>query len=193
MESSPNSTNTCTTHHSFPWNGSFPRFHVLSSIPWRCFRCGNPPLGSPRTWQCTVSAHLGHPRVQRRRVVIPLSHMNWVFLPQPLFKVFPHWGFSCVWRRITAMVLVWEYGERSGYESWKGLSWGMVCMFSRNFFFFFLILISEFRWSVSKFFFFRERRCREMSSGKPNPRKWFFLAVKFMQKIWHCQLGNEWV
>lgn len=24
------------------------------------------------------------------------------------------------------MVLVWEYGEKSGYESWKGLSWGMV-------------------------------------------------------------------
>lgn len=28
--------------------------------------------------------------------------------------------------RITAMVLVWQYGEKSGNESWKGLSWGMV-------------------------------------------------------------------
>ncbi|PIN02736.1 hypothetical protein CDL12_24745 [Handroanthus impetiginosus] len=26
----------------------------------------------------------------------------------------------------TAMALVWQYGEKSGYESWKGLSWGMV-------------------------------------------------------------------
>ena len=24
------------------------------------------------------------------------------------------------------MILVWQYGEASGYESWKGLSWGMV-------------------------------------------------------------------
>lgn len=24
------------------------------------------------------------------------------------------------------MALVWKYGERKGYESWKGLSWGMV-------------------------------------------------------------------
>jgi len=24
------------------------------------------------------------------------------------------------------MVLVWQYGEKSGNESWKGLSWGMV-------------------------------------------------------------------
>ena len=24
------------------------------------------------------------------------------------------------------MILVWQYGEKSGYESWKGISWGMV-------------------------------------------------------------------
>ena len=24
------------------------------------------------------------------------------------------------------MILVWKYGEQSGFESWKGLSWGMV-------------------------------------------------------------------
>lgn len=24
------------------------------------------------------------------------------------------------------MALVWQYGEKSGFESWKGLSWGMV-------------------------------------------------------------------
>ncbi|KAG5552700.1 hypothetical protein RHGRI_011631 [Rhododendron griersonianum] len=27
---------------------------------------------------------------------------------------------------ITAMALVWQYGEKSGNESWKGLSWGMI-------------------------------------------------------------------
>nr|DAD33768.1 TPA_asm: hypothetical protein HUJ06_012619 [Nelumbo nucifera] len=25
-----------------------------------------------------------------------------------------------------AMALVWQYGEKSEYESWKGFSWGMV-------------------------------------------------------------------
>jgi len=27
------------------------------------------------------------------------------------------------------MALVWQYGEKSGYEAWKGLSWGMVSFF----------------------------------------------------------------
>ncbi|XP_050151732.1 uncharacterized protein LOC126626448 isoform X3 [Malus sylvestris] len=27
---------------------------------------------------------------------------------------------------LNAMALVWQYGEKSGFESWKGLSWGMV-------------------------------------------------------------------
>jgi hypothetical protein len=28
--------------------------------------------------------------------------------------------------RIAAIALVWQYGEKSGFESWKGLAWGMV-------------------------------------------------------------------
>lgn len=27
------------------------------------------------------------------------------------------------------MALVWQYGDKPGYEAWKGLSWGMVCLF----------------------------------------------------------------
>ncbi|KAI3982665.1 hypothetical protein MKX01_017919 [Papaver californicum] len=40
----------------------------------------------------------------------------------------PTWAIhvSSVVEWITAMILVWQYGEKSGYESWKGLSWGMV-------------------------------------------------------------------
>ncbi|KAF8380410.1 hypothetical protein HHK36_027896 [Tetracentron sinense] len=40
----------------------------------------------------------------------------------------PTWAIhvSSVVEWITAMGLVWQYGEKSGYESWKGLSWGMV-------------------------------------------------------------------
>uniref|UniRef100_A0A1J3CF28 Ycf49-like protein n=2 Tax=Noccaea caerulescens TaxID=107243 RepID=A0A1J3CF28_NOCCA len=40
----------------------------------------------------------------------------------------PTWAVhvSSVVEWITAMALVWKYGERKGYESWKGLSWGMV-------------------------------------------------------------------
>ncbi|KAK4422750.1 Ycf49-like protein [Sesamum alatum] len=40
----------------------------------------------------------------------------------------PTWAIhiSSVAEWVTAMALVWQYGEKSGYESWKGLSWGMV-------------------------------------------------------------------
>ncbi|CAN8274171.1 unnamed protein product [Cochlearia groenlandica] len=40
----------------------------------------------------------------------------------------PTWAVhvSSVVEWITAMALVWKYGDRKGYESWKGLSWGMV-------------------------------------------------------------------
>ncbi|KAK4740834.1 hypothetical protein SAY87_024422 [Trapa incisa] len=40
----------------------------------------------------------------------------------------PTWAIhvSSVVEWITAMALVWQYGEVSGYESWKGLAWGMV-------------------------------------------------------------------
>ncbi|XP_043708052.1 uncharacterized protein LOC122657415 [Telopea speciosissima] len=40
----------------------------------------------------------------------------------------PTWAIhvSSVVEWITAMVLVWQYGEKPGNESWKGLSWGMV-------------------------------------------------------------------
>ncbi|KAI3766682.1 hypothetical protein L2E82_16751 [Cichorium intybus] len=34
--------------------------------------------------------------------------------------------------RIAAMILVWQYEERSGYEYWKGLSWGMVPLLLRG-------------------------------------------------------------
>nr|AFK35560.1 unknown [Lotus japonicus] len=40
----------------------------------------------------------------------------------------PTWAVhvSSVVEWIIAMALVWQYGEKSGYEAWKGLSWGMV-------------------------------------------------------------------
>ncbi|GLT40408.1 hypothetical protein SLA2020_145450 [Shorea laevis] len=40
----------------------------------------------------------------------------------------PTWAIhvSSVVEWIIAMALVWEYGEKSGFDSWKGLSWGMV-------------------------------------------------------------------
>ncbi|KZV45332.1 hypothetical protein F511_04070 [Dorcoceras hygrometricum] len=40
----------------------------------------------------------------------------------------PTWAIhvSSVAEWVIAMALVWQYGEKSGFESWKGLSWGMV-------------------------------------------------------------------
>ncbi|XP_024173629.1 uncharacterized protein LOC133745403 isoform X2 [Rosa rugosa] len=37
----------------------------------------------------------------------------------------PHGPYTCP-ASLNAMVLVWQYGEKSGFESWKGLAWGMV-------------------------------------------------------------------
>lgn len=74
---------------------------------------------------------MGRSCLQRRRMVIPslslsLCHESAEFL---LFiSLFLNYfvKFHFVMKRATAMVLVWQYGEKSGYESWKGLSWGMV-------------------------------------------------------------------
>ncbi|KAJ0048208.1 hypothetical protein Pint_14975 [Pistacia integerrima] len=40
----------------------------------------------------------------------------------------PTWAVhvSSVVEWSTTMALVWQYGEKSWYEAWKGLSWGMV-------------------------------------------------------------------
>ncbi|KAL1355004.1 hypothetical protein HN51_007031 [Arachis hypogaea] len=40
----------------------------------------------------------------------------------------PTWAVhvSSVAEWIIAMALVWQYGEKSGHQAWKGLSWGMV-------------------------------------------------------------------
>ncbi|RDX70871.1 hypothetical protein CR513_49837, partial [Mucuna pruriens] len=40
----------------------------------------------------------------------------------------PTWAIhvSSVAEWIIAMALVWQYGDKSGYPAWKGLSWGMV-------------------------------------------------------------------
>ncbi|KAK8266598.1 hypothetical protein V6Z12_D12G256400 [Gossypium hirsutum] len=39
--------------------------------------------------------------------------------------LFPLGPYTCP-VLLNAMALVWQYGEKSGFESWKGLSWGMV-------------------------------------------------------------------
>jgi hypothetical protein len=57
----------------------------------------------------------------------------------------PTWAVhvSSVVEWIIAMALVWQYGDKSGYQAWKGLSWGMVSFYflivSKDFFFFFLL------------------------------------------------------
>ncbi|KAJ8498813.1 hypothetical protein OPV22_009365 [Ensete ventricosum] len=40
----------------------------------------------------------------------------------------PTWAIhvSSVIEWVTAMALVWQYGEKSGFQTWKGLTWGMV-------------------------------------------------------------------
>ncbi|CAL9073839.1 unnamed protein product [Musa textilis] len=40
----------------------------------------------------------------------------------------PTWAVhvSSVIEWVIAMALVWQYGEKSGFQTWKGLTWGMV-------------------------------------------------------------------
>ncbi|KAK9120654.1 hypothetical protein Syun_018271 [Stephania yunnanensis] len=57
------------------------------------------------------------------------SAVDFALLSEPKNALsLPTWAIhvSSVVEWITAMVLVWQYGEKSGFQSWKGLSWGMV-------------------------------------------------------------------
>ncbi|KAL1556791.1 ycf49-like protein [Salvia divinorum] len=59
----------------------------------------------------------------------PSSAAEFPILTEPSNALsLPTWAVhvSSVVEWATAMVLVWQYGEKSGYQSWKGLSWGMV-------------------------------------------------------------------
>ncbi|XP_042011002.1 ycf49-like protein isoform X3 [Salvia splendens] len=59
----------------------------------------------------------------------PSSAAEFPILTEPSNALsLPTWAVhvSSVVEWATAMALVWQYGEKSGYQSWKGLSWGMV-------------------------------------------------------------------
>jgi len=96
------------------------------------------------TPQCPLSAHMGHSRLQCRRMVTSLSpsfqldltllsHRNAFSYTYSL-----HCLFLYQFLRVIAMALVWQYGHKSRYPAWKGLSWGMVSDFS-----FFTLLFSS--------------------------------------------------
>ncbi|XP_042011003.1 uncharacterized protein LOC121759477 isoform X4 [Salvia splendens] len=62
----------------------------------------------------------------------PSSAAEFPILTEPSNALsLPTWAVhvSSVVEWATAMALVWQYGEKSGYQSWKGLSWGMVPLF----------------------------------------------------------------
>ncbi|XP_047327670.1 ycf49-like protein [Impatiens glandulifera] len=57
------------------------------------------------------------------------GEVPWIQLSEPSNALsLPTWAIhiSSVVEWITAMTLVWQYGDKSGNETWKGLSWGMV-------------------------------------------------------------------
>lgn len=60
--------------------------------------------------------------------VEPGSCLQLQFHEPPNALSLPTWAIhvSSVAEWIIAMALVWQYGEKSGYPAWKGLSWGMV-------------------------------------------------------------------
>ncbi|KAM7525652.1 hypothetical protein LguiA_015554 [Lonicera macranthoides] len=62
---------------------------------------------------------------------LPLLGSSLQLTEPPNALSLPTWAIhvSSVVEWVIAMALVWQYGEKSGYESWKGLSWGMVPLF----------------------------------------------------------------
>jgi len=64
--------------------------------------------------------------------VEPGSCLQLQFHEPPNALSLPTWAIhvSSVAEWIIAMALVWQYGEKSGYPAWKGLSWGMVSHFT---------------------------------------------------------------
>ncbi|XP_039169176.1 uncharacterized protein LOC104443746 [Eucalyptus grandis] len=78
-----------------------------------CCCCLALSLAGPASAAAETAALVG-PSLQLAEPANALSLPTWVV------------HVSSVVEWITAMALVWQYGEVSGYESWKGLSWGMV-------------------------------------------------------------------
>ncbi|KAF8027443.1 hypothetical protein BT93_E0370 [Corymbia citriodora subsp. variegata] len=85
---------------------------LLGAAASCCCCCLALTLASPAS--ATDSASLVGPSLQLAEPANALSLPTWAV----------HVSSVAEW--ITAMALVWQYGEVSGYESWKGLSWGMV-------------------------------------------------------------------
>ncbi|KAE9596797.1 hypothetical protein Lal_00007515 [Lupinus albus] len=72
---------------------------------------------------------VGASMLQFLSFVEPASSLQLLHLHEPANALsLPTWAVhvSSVIEWILAMTLVWQYGEKSGYEAWKGLSWGMV-------------------------------------------------------------------
>ncbi|KAL3738050.1 hypothetical protein ACJRO7_019559 [Eucalyptus globulus] len=83
------------------------------AAPAGCCCCLVLSLAGPASAAAETAALVG-PSLQLAEPANALSLPTWVV------------HVSSVVEWITAMALVWQYGEVSGYESWKGLSWGMV-------------------------------------------------------------------
>ncbi|XP_048319973.1 uncharacterized protein LOC107434625 isoform X1 [Ziziphus jujuba] len=94
-----------------------PRKRVSNGITW-----------SPKTMMALLGAGLTLTLVgPASSAELPLLGSLQLSEPSNALSL-PTWAVhvSSVVEWITAMALVWQYGEKSGYESWKGLSWGMV-------------------------------------------------------------------
>ncbi|XP_068317065.1 uncharacterized protein [Pyrus communis] len=74
-----------------------------------------------------------HPVFQQTLTLVqPASASELLPLNEPSNALsLPTWAIhvSSVVEWITAMALVWQYGEKSGFESWKGLSWGCLMVY----------------------------------------------------------------
>lgn len=107
----------CAPKIPFPSKSSGNGKHVICDI-----------IGKPRTK--AKAGVVGVGVFQFLTIVEPASSLQLQLqLHEPANALsLPTWAVhvSSVLEWIIAMALVWQYGEKSGCEAWKGLSWGMV-------------------------------------------------------------------
>ncbi|KAK7252652.1 hypothetical protein RIF29_36752 [Crotalaria pallida] len=120
-----------TSYLAKPWCTPKIPFPSNSSGNGKIVICDDIVIGKPQTKAkacCVVGASL----FQFLSIVEPASSLP-LHLQQQLHEPanalsLPTWAVhvSSVLEWVLAMSLVWQYGEKSGYQAWKGLSWGMV-------------------------------------------------------------------
>ncbi|KAL3818152.1 hypothetical protein ACJIZ3_004057 [Penstemon smallii] len=115
------------THLSSPSTSS--KFHIFAAKRTNNTKTERPICPHFQQNPKTMALLVGAAGITLMSLVGTSNAADSPFLNEPSNALsLPTWAVhvSSVVEWATAMALVWQYGEKSGLESWKGLSWGMV-------------------------------------------------------------------